>query len=308
MTKPEPFLRWAGGKRQLLGTLLAALPADFDLAVNRFYEPFVGGGAVSLALASDLSGEELASAKGARKALVLNDVNDDLMNVYRVVVSDVEGLIKRLRRLERDTSSEAYYAMRAKEPTSDLARAARTIFLNKLSFNGLHRVRGDGKFNVPYGKVAKASLFDGDLLRAVSRWLKHAELRSGSYSAALVGAQLGDVVYLDPPYIPLSATASFSKYAKDDFRELEQWALAGVVEGLSQRGVRVIFSNSNTELTRRIFGRELNLYEVSASRSISAAGASRVRVHEVVGINYPSRGARDPKVLGNLKKLTSKKK
>jgi DNA adenine methylase len=118
----------------------------------------------------------------------------------------------------------------------------------------------------------------------------------------------GDVVYLDPPYIPLTVTASFSKYAKDDFKELDQWALRGVIDGLISRGVRVLFSNSNTDLTRLIFGKTLTLYAVSAQRSIGASSASRIKVQEVLGISYSPTEVRDPKSLKNLQKLTTKAK
>jgi len=309
MTSPEPFLRWAGGKRQMVPVLLPALPKDFDLSKNRFFEPFVGGGAVSFALASDSASANLVATKRKTgRPLVLNDVNGDLINTYRVIQNDVDELIKLLVKLEKNTSKAAYYKARDRVPEDPIEQAARIVFLNKLSFNGLHRVRGDGKFNVPYGQVAKSSIYSDSVLRACSAWLSHAELRSGNYTAAVSDAVAGDVVYLDPPYIPLTVTASFSKYAKDDFKELDQWALRGVIDGLISRGVRVLFSNSNTDLTRLIFGKTLTLYAVSAQRSIGASSASRIKVQEVLGISYSPTEVRDPKSLKNLQKLTTKAK
>ena len=151
----------------------------------------------------------------------------------------------------------------------------------------------------------KSSIFDPDLLRACAGWLQHVEVRSGSYVTALSDAKAGDVVYLDPPYIPLTPTASFSKYTKDDFLEMDQWALAGVVKGLIARGVRIIFSNSNAELTRSIYGAELSLFALSASRTIGASKSSRASVEEVLGISYDPSMSRNPAVLAQLHRLTA---
>lgn len=235
--------------------------------------------------------------------VVINDVNEDLIAAYRVMRDDIEGLIADLKKEAKNTTEKAYYAMRAKAPTTDRERAVRMIYLNRLAFNGLYRVNSAGEFNVPYGQLANPTVVDEDRLRACSKWLQQVEIRSGSYSAALVDAKPGDVVYLDPPYIPLTPTASFSKYAKDDFKEYDQWALSGVIRGLIANDVRVVFSNSNTELTRSIFGKDLNLYAISASRSISASAASRGSVEEVIGVSYPVSRATDPGVFKSLRKV-----
>jgi DNA adenine methylase len=306
LPSPQPFLKWAGGKRQLLSTILPALPDDLDLSVNRFFEPFMGGAAVTWALASDVASETMPPTRRKRgRPIVLNDANDELATTYRVVQNNTEALIDALRLLEANTSGTAYYAVRAAQPTDAIERAARTIFLNRLCFNGLYRVNARGEFNVSYGKVARTSICNAEVLRACATWLRHAEVRSGSYVTALADAREGDVVYLDPPYIPLSPTASFAKYTKDDFSERDQWALAEVIKGLVARGVRVIFSNSNTELTRTIFGSDLNLYALSASRSIAADKDSRARVEEVLGISYAPNLARDPAMLLKLRRLTT---
>ena len=306
LPSPQPFLKWAGGKRQLLSTILPALPDDFDPSQHRFFEPFMGEAAVTWALASDVARKTMPPTrrKGGRP-IVLNDANAELATTYQVVQNNTEALIDALRLLEANTSGTAYYAVRAAQPTDAIERAARTIFLNRLCFNGLYRVSARGNFNVSYGKVARASICDAQALRACATWLRNAEVRSGSYVTALADAKEGDVVYLDPPYIPLSPTAGFAQYTKDGFSEIDQWALAGVIKGLIARGVRVIFSNSNTELTRTIFGDDLNLYAVSASRSIAADGASRARVEEVLGISYAPSLARDPALLLELRRLTT---
>jgi DNA adenine methylase len=178
--------------------------------------------------------------------------------------------------------------MKRKRPKTDLDRAVRFIYLNKTCFNGLWRVNSSGEFNVPYGKITKPVICDDDLLRASSTRLQGAQIRLGSYVSAVNDARAGDVIYLDPPYLPLSPSASFSKYAKDDFGKLDHYALAGVIRGLSERGVYVMMSNSDTPLTRQIFGGLLELRSLDVTRSISAASASRTKVGEVLGINYLS--------------------
>lgn len=300
MANPAPFLRWAGGKRQLLPSLLAALPADFDFATNRFFEPFFGGGALAFALSGHRTAPTAAPRTKTNRPMVLNDVNDELITTYLAVRDDVEGLIGELLLLQTDTSSRRYYEVRATRPIANLDRATRFIFLNKLSFNGLWRVNSKGDHNVPFGKVAKPVICDVDQLRACSHWLQQAEIRRGPYVSAVTDAKAGDVVYFDPPYLPLTTTASFSKYAKDDFKEMDQWALAGVIRGLVSRDVRIILSNSNTEMARRIYDDGLELRAISASRSIGADAASRSRVEEILGLSYPLADATDAHILAAL--------
>jgi len=301
---PEPFLRWAGGKRQLVPILLASMPAGFDLNKQRFFEPFAGGAALTWALSNHSSSAGLvATARKKGRPIVINDVNEELAGTYRVVQNDVEALIVALGEMAKDVSETRYYEVRDSVPADFVEAAARTIYLNRLSFNGLYRVNSNGEFNVPYGKLANPLVCDRDRLRACAAWLAMVEIRSGSFTSAVNDAKAGDLVYLDPPYVPLTTTASFSKYAKDDFREMDQWALAGVIRGLIARGVKVMLSNSNTILTRQIFGKDLSLFAVSATRSISAAGASRVSVEEVLGISYPTSKAIVPSALRRLRKL-----
>jgi len=283
--EPAPFIRWAGGKRTLAPMLLSAIPATFDENNSRFFEPFVGGGAVMFAL----------SQKFQNPKLIINDVNPDLVATYRTLQNNLEELVKELRKLSLDVSQEAFLKMRRSSPKNDVMKAARFIFLNKTCFNGLWRVNSKGEFNVPFGRSANPNtvinVLDEELLRINSAYLKKTVIREGSYITAVADAQKDDIVYFDPPYIPLNPTSSFSRYAKDDFVEVDQYALAGVIRGLSARGVKVIFSNSDTPLTREIYGGLLELRQVSVSRSISAKAASRVRVNEVIGVNFPIKGS-----------------
>jgi DNA adenine methylase len=220
------------------------------------------------------------------KRLVINDVNPDLIATYKTIRDDVEGLIRDLTKLAKDVSQPAFERVKKSRPRTERAQAARFIYLNKTCFNGLWRVNSKGEFNVPYGHVNNPVVCDAELLRACSVRLAGAQIRLGSYFSALNDAKAGDFVYLDPPYLPLSPSSSFSKYAKDDFLQLDHYALAGVIRGLSERGVYVMLSNSDAPLTRQIFGGLLELRGVDVTRSISAGSAARIKVGEVVGINY----------------------
>ena len=281
MSAPLPFLRWAGGKRKLLPTIIPLLPACFEPSTNRFFEPFVGGGALMLAL-GDPDGDVFVPGR----KLVINDANPELIATYLAIRDDVEALIRAIGKLAKDTSRTQYDKVKKSNPSSNVARGARFIFLNRTCFNGLWRVNGKGEFNVPYAKLVDPFISDAAHLRAVSARLAGAQIRLGSYVTAVNDAKAGDVVYFDPPYLPLTPSASFSKYAKDDFGQTEQYALSGVIRSLTDRGVFVVCSNSDTPLTRQIFGPELDLWQISVTRSISAAAASRTRVNEVLGVNF----------------------
>lgn len=280
----SPFLRWAGGKRGLFELIAAASPKRF----GRYFEPFVGGGAVLLGIPA--------------RRCVANDVNPWLVTTYAVVRDNVEALIERLRELARDTSRDGYLAARELVPTDldPVQRAALFIYLNKLCFNGLYRENASGHFNVPYGHIARPNVCDEAKLRAASRRLQGVELRCGSFADAVADAGPGDLVYLDPPYIPLSPSSSFSRYARHDFREPDQRELGALVATLIDRGAHVMLSNSDTPLTRAIYaglGGEWALYGLQVRRSISAASSSRGRVGEVLGLSYPLSACAAPDVV-----------
>jgi len=289
---PNPFLRWAGGKRRLAGQIVSVFPSDFNPVLNRYHEPFLGGGAVTFHLGNSSSRLFVPG-----KQLCLNDSNEDLIIAYKMIRDCVEKLMIELDSLARDTSRKRYEEIRKQIPKSEIKRAARFIYLNKTCFNGLWRVNNKGEFNVPWGKLKNPLIYDRQNLSSVSLRLQDSRITNLSYVAALEQATEGDVVYLDPPYVPLNTTSNFSKYAKEDFGVLDQYALAGAIQGLTDRGVRVILSNSDTQLTRQIFGKILNLQTVTAGRSISAKASSRGTVSEIIGINFNS------KVLFNLAKV-----
>lgn len=267
----RPFLKWAGGKTQLLPTLLANAPAQF----NDYYEPFLGGGAFFFRLAS------LGKIKNSH----LNDINKDLITAYRMVKERPEELISALSSGKYKNDEVTYYKIRAQEPTSDIAVAARLIYLNKTAFNGLYRVNSSGKFNVPCGKYANPKILDEKNLLAVNVVLQTDELTSLDFEAAVEGAKKGDFVYFDPPYVPVSKTSSFTAYTKENFGAAEQQRLFGCFKKLDRKGCLVMLSNSYTETTSELY-KEFNITSVRASRMINCNPEGRGKVNELIITNY----------------------
>lgn len=218
--------------------------------------------------------------------LSINDMNPDLICTYEAIQNNVEDLILELKNLSKDLSKDKYLEIRAQHDLEGFPRAARFIYLNKTGFNGLWRVNAKGQYNVPWGQLKNPTIFDANQLRQVSERLNGAEITHLNFSNAVSQTESGDVVYFDPPYIPLSNTASFSQYAMADFGIAEQKELAKTIEGLNSKSVNVVLSNSDTELSREIFGKVLNLYQIDASRAIAAKAASRGSVKEIIGLTH----------------------
>ena len=289
---PIPFVKWAGGKRKLAPLLIETFPIEFDPEKNRYFEPFIGGGALMFAL-----GQPGGKLIVPGKSLFINDMNPELTNTYEVIRDNVSALIKELEVLSKKINEKTFYDIRSTVPRSKVARAARFIYLNKTCFNGLWRVNSKGEFNVPFGKSKNPSLFVEENLRACSKRLKGSTITNVSFEKAVSKARKGDLVYFDPPYIPLSASASFSAYAKEGFGMNEQELLAETIGKLNAKGVYVLLSNSDTPLTRKVFRKSLTLRKVLMSRSISSSGSTRKPVYEVLGMNYSHlRGS----AMGNL--------
>lgn len=259
----RPFLKWAGGKSQLLPEILARFPPAF----RRYHEPFLGGGAVFFALAP------------ARATL--SDINADLVAAYEALRDDVEGVIAELR--QHRAEEEHYYRVRAQSSASlgRAAGAARTIFLNRTCYNGLYRVNSKGEFNVPYGRYAHPTICNADNLRLAAIALQNVELRCENALAVGALAARGDLVYFDPPYDPLSTTSSFTSYARGGFGRDEQAALADVFGTLAERGVHVVLSNSDTPLIRDLYAR-FRIESVYARRAINSRADRRGHVREVI--------------------------
>jgi len=282
-TQIKPFLRWAGGKRRLTGLLMETFPEHFKNSKSRFYEPFVGGGALAFA-----TGDSNNFPFVPGKNLYINDSNPDLVIVYKTLRDKFDELIAELNILSSDVSKKAYEEVRASNPRSEVKQAARFIYLNKTCFNGLWRVNSSGQFNVPWGQLKNPLIYDPAQLAKCSERLKNSSISNENFTSAVKSAREGDLVYFDPPYIPLSVTASFSQYAKGNFGLSDHEVLAETIKTLTSKGVFVVLSNSDTEDTRRIFKSSLTLRQISMNRSISAASGSRKPVNEVIGTNFPS--------------------
>lgn len=274
---PGPFIKWAGGKSQLLPFILPHLPER----IETYREPFVGGGAVFFALARE----------GRFRRAVLGDRNAQLIGLYRMVRDRVDSLIEALTELAPlATDAETFYRLRAQEVSEldEVSQAARFIFLNKTCFNGLYRVNRKGQFNVPFGRYRSPKVCDPDLLRGCSRALQNVELRVQDFEETAADAEAGDAVYFDPPYVPVSPTASFTSYHQDPFGPEAHRRLAQVVADCHARGVVALLSNSDCDFTRKLYG-PLKVQTVQASRAINRDPTRRGPVTEVLVVGSKPR-------------------
>jgi DNA adenine methylase len=276
---PKPFVKWAGGKGQLLAQFEPFWPTKFQ----GYVEPFAGGGAVFF---------HLCRRQQLHAPVVLNDACAELMLCYQVIRDDVEGLIVALRRHEPyRLEADYYYAVRAWDRESDFAqrpaveRAARTLFLNRTCYNGLYRVNQQGHFNVPFGRYDNPRVVDEENLHAVSNALQGVELHSRDFESCQQWASASDLVYLDPPYDPLSETSSFTSYTSTPFAESEQRRLAGLFRQLDAAGCYVMLSNSDTPLIRALYG-DYSIIVLQARRAINSKASGRTAIPELLILNY----------------------
>lgn len=271
----RPFLKWAGGKTQLIPQLEDLLPRD----IKTFYEPFIGGGSFFFHLAN----------KRRFTRAVLNDWNPELVNAYRVVRDFVEELIEQLALYE--INKETFEELRKTDPNdlSPVRRAARTIFLNKTCFNGLYRLNKKGHFNAPWGSYKNPKVLNEAVLRNCSEALnRFAVLHNKDFAETVKTAKFGDVVYFDPPYVPLNPTSNFLNYTSDGFSWTDQRRLALCFRELVDRGVAVIASNSDTPQVHELYeGFERHI--VQARRSINSKGNKRGPINEVVIVGRSDR-------------------
>ena len=277
----RPFVKWAGGKSQLLPQYLPLYPKK--ASVGRYLEPFLGGGAVFFHVQALLQPSHA----------LLWDSNSELIETFMAVRSEVEHLIELLRQHHKQHSESYYYEVRAQPPQARAARAARLIYLNKTGFNGLYRVNSRGLFNVPFGHRAKPEIFNEALLRATSAALQKAELESRDFRDLSGVARKGDFIYFDPPYQPLSKTSSFTSYTSGSFGEKDQNDLADLYAKLDRRGCLLMLSNSDTPLIRKLYA-GFRIHCVSARRMINSNGDKRGPVSEVVVLNYGPHASRRP--------------
>ncbi len=279
--KPKPFVKWVGGKRQLLEQFKSMNlypPEMFDPKTGRYFESFVGGGAVFFDLLPE-------------KAF-LSDLNNELVITYNIIKNDVESLIKSLKK--HQNTKEYFLKIRAKDISklSGIEVASRFIYLNRTCFNGLYRVNSHGGFNVPFAGNKNPLICDGINLRKISKALKYVIIKHEDYKNVLNRAKKGDFVYFDPPYYPVSKTASFTSYTKESFLEKEQIELRDIFVELTNRGCFVMLSNSDTPFINQIYseikikGKLIRINKVYAGRAINSDASKRGKITEVLVTNY----------------------
>ena len=276
--RPKPFLKWVGGKGQLLSQFDTLFPQTF----YHYYEPFVGSGAVFFHLLPAIPA-------------ILNDSNPNLIAVYQHIQSQVDELLSILYQIRYDYHKMApeqqekrYYQVRDTYnilPAGTIEKSAFLIFLNKTGYNGLYRESKRGGYNVPFGRYDNPALFDEANLRSVSKALHHVELLNGNFCKAVETARAGDFVYFDPPYMPVSKTSSFTSYTHSNFDAQQQMQLAELARQLADKGVQVMLSNSNSEFIRCLY-KDFELHEVRASRAINSKADLRGKITELVITNY----------------------
>ena len=274
----QPFLKWAGGKSQLL----EQFEPFFPKTIRSYCEPFLGGGAVFFHL----------KARFPKMRAKLWDNNAELVNCYKVVRDELPELTSRLdEHLEsfRARGQTYYYEVRSRhQPAGAVERAARMIFLNKTCYNGLWRVNGRGQFNVPIGsyRPERVTLYDPKNLLAASAALQDVDVDVQDFRKTLSTAGKDTFVYVDPPYFPLSSTANFTSYTQEVFGRAEQEQLAELVGAAARRGALVMLSNSDTPTTRKLYT-DFNLQTVQARRAVNCDGSKRGRISELVVVTYP---------------------
>ena len=278
LVKCSPFVKWAGGKRQLLAELDQRLPPSWDT----YYEPFVGGGALLVNLEN----------QGRLSRAVISDLNAELINLYRVVQDTPDALITALSDEAFRNDEESYKLLKEKfntligSPSHAVERAALLVYLNKHGFNGLWRVNQDGRFNVPFGSHRKRSIPSASSILKFSAMLKKVTVLNRDFEAAVKPARKGDFIYFDPPYQPLSKTASFTDYNSRGFPFSEQERLARLFRRLSKKGVRIMLSNSKVPEIEELY-EGFRIESVNAKRFINCNGERRRGIQEIIVTNYP---------------------
>ncbi|KEZ23282.1 DNA adenine methylase [Ureaplasma diversum] len=270
-----PFIKWVGGKKQLIDEIEKRLPLEF----NNYYEPFVGGGAVLFSLTP--------------KKAFINDINEVLINAYKVIKNNPYQLIEALEKLDSiDCTKEVYYQLRNKFNNKILAKefdvenASLFIFLNKKCFNGLYRVNSKGLFNVPYNNKVKCNSYQKDNILNISKYLQNVEITNLDFEESLKNAQKGDLIFLDSPYAPLNPT-SFESYTKEGFDLDNHVRLANLFKELDKKGCYLMLTNHNTDLIRELYS-DYQIDVVDVKRNINSKGDKRTG-EEVIITNYEYR-------------------
>lgn len=272
----KPILKWAGGKSGLLPQLVKHFPPTF----SRLVEPFVGGGAVFFALRSEVPA-------------LINDASHEIIELYQIVRDTPKDLMANLDELAAQYSETFYYKLRSEIPQSAVGRAARMVFLNKTGFNGLYRQNSQGSFNVPFGKrLACPLLYDRENILRASIHLQNIQIESVDFEGVIEAVGQGDLLYCDPPYEPLSATASFNAYKASGFSQQDQCRLQDAAARAAVRGAFVVISNSTADFILSLYS-EWDVRKVSARRAINSKGDGRGEIPELLVIREPYTASRD---------------
>ena len=271
----KPFVKWAGGKRQLLGEILERIPRTYD----NYIEPFLGGGAVLFALQP--------------KRALINDINASLIHTYKIIASDPQQFINKIKELDSrivEGGKEYYYLIRdlynskLMREEFDLELAALFVFLNKHCFNGLYRVNAKGLFNVPYNNGKKASI-DEEVILEVSKYLKKLTICLGDFEVACKDAKEGDFIFLDSPYAPLNPS-SFESYTKEGFDMESHVRLSKLFDNLTQKGCYCMLTNHNTEFINDLYGNKGYKMDVVSVKRMINSDASKRTGEEIIICNY----------------------
>ena len=286
VTEPSPFVKWAGGKSQLLSQYSAYFPEKCDA----YFEPFVGGGAVFF---------HLRHRESFADSFHISDANEELILTYQVVRDEPEELLQYLRVFEgkhQEYGKKFYYDIRAWDRSAGfkrrkkVARAARFIYLNKTCYNGLWRGNSAGQVKVPMGRYKNPNIVDAERIQLASRALDGVKVTVSDFEESVRDAKAGDFVYLDPPYVPLNGTSNFTSYYSDGFDLEQQRRLADLFLDLHRRGCKVMLSNSETEIVRELYQGlgivSLDIHKVFARRQINSDSDKRGEITELVITNY----------------------
>lgn len=271
----KPIVKWVGGKRQLVKQLINFMPQNY----NKYYEPFFGGGALYFALKPYNA--------------VVNDINQDLITMYRVIKDNPFELISLLEEHKLNHSKDYYYKLRSFDrdgtidTMSDTEKSARLLYMLRVDFNGLYRVNSRGQFNVPFGRYKNPDIVNKTVILAVSDFFRHSDvkLKSMDFAKSIDGVKRKDFVYFDPPYIPLNSTSSFTSYTATGFNYDDQKRLQKVFFDLKKQGVFAMLSNSDTPLTRALYA-DANIHVVHAKRAINSNAKKRGKINELIITNY----------------------
>ena len=278
LVTPKPFVKWAGGKRQLISTLNENLPESF----GTYFEPFLGGGALLFNMLTE----------NHKQKCIISDLNSDLVLAYATIRDNVDDLISSLKQHEKyyqKDSKSYYYSVRESTPKKEIEKTSRLLFLNRTCFNGLYRVNSKGKFNVPLGKYTNPNIVNEENLRSVSHILSSSKVKiqCRDFEAVLRDAKKGDLVYFDPPYQPVTETANFTSYTNKNFTYDDLNRLFVLCTKLDEKGCNVLLSNSNSKEVVNMFSKKpWKINKIKANRSINSNSTKRTGHFELLIKNY----------------------